>query len=79
MCLCSFARTAGHLLALLAQFAHDLCDVHGSAGGHLGLQLQLLLPEDDGAEAGAPLPGILLQLGVTRIQRKVCIQICFLV
>ncbi len=57
------------LLALLAEFAHDLCDVN--IGGHLGLLLLLQLPEDDGAETGPSLLCILLQLGITgRPQKK---------
>lgn len=49
--------------ALLAQFAHDLRDVDGSS--HLGLLLLLHLPQDDGTQTGPPVPGILLQLGLT--------------
>lgn len=61
------------LPALLAQFGHDLRDVN--IGGHLGLLLLLLLPEDDGAETGPPLLCVLLQLGITgepkiRIMKK---------
>lgn len=58
------------LLALLAEFAHDLCDVNGGTGGHLGLQLLLLLPEYDGAETGPSLLCILLQLGITGRPQK---------
>lgn len=62
----SFLRgRRGDLLALLAEFAHDLCDIDGAAGRQLGLLLQLLLPDDDGAEAGPPVPCVLLQLGIT--------------
>lgn len=51
------------LPALLAEFGHDLRDVN--IGGHLGLLLLLLLPEDDGAQTGPPFLRVLLQLGIT--------------
>lgn len=56
-----WARRRGNP-ALFAQFAHDLRDVDG--GGRLGLLLLLHLPQDDGAETGPPVPGVLLQLGL---------------
>lgn len=49
----------------MAEFAHDLCDVNRGTGGHLGLLLLLLLPDDDGTETGPSVSCILLQLGVT--------------
>lgn len=58
-------RTGGHILGLLAEFAHDLCDIDRGTGSHLRPLLQLLLPEDDGAETGPSVLCILLQLGVT--------------
>jgi len=71
MCLHSLIKTTrGHLFALLAEFAHDLSDVDGGVGGHLGLLLLLLLPDDDGAETGTSVSGILLQLGFTRVSEK---------
>lgn len=56
----------GHVLALLAEFAHDLCDINGGTGSHLRPLLLLLLPEDDGAETGPSVLCVLLQLGVTK-------------
>lgn len=56
-------RRRCRLLALFAEFAHDLCDV--DCGGHLGLLLHLQLPEDDGAQARPPVLCVVLQLGVT--------------
>ena len=73
MRLCSSLRRRRRrgVLALLAEFAHDLCDVNGAAGGQLGLLLLLHLPEDDGAETGPPVLCILLQLGITAVTRRV--------
>lgn len=65
MCSSPRRRRRRGLFALLAQFAHDLCDVNRGTGGHLGSELLLLLPEDDGAETGPSVFRILLQLGVT--------------
>lgn len=61
-------RCGWRLLALLAKFAHDLRDVN--IGGHLGLLLLLQLPEDDGAETGPSLLGIVPQLGLTGRERR---------
>lgn len=69
-CLCSLIssststrRRRSRLLALFAEFAHDLCDVN--IGGHLGLLLLLELAEDDGAQTGPSVLCILLQLSIT--------------
>lgn len=59
-------RPRGRVLAPRAEAAHDLRDVHGGARRHLGPLLLLLLPEDNGAEAGPSVLGVVLQLGVTR-------------
>ena len=58
----ALASRHGPLFALLAEFAHDLRDVHGAAGRQLGPLLLLHLPHGDGAEAGPPLLRVLLQL-----------------
>lgn len=59
----SSGRRRRRLLALFAEFAHDLCDV--DSGGHLGLLLHLQLPEDDGAQTGPSVLCVVLQLGIT--------------
>lgn len=64
--LCSVLRTRGHILALLAEFAHDLRDINGGTGSHPGPLFLLLLPEDNGAETGPSVLRVLLQLGVAR-------------
>lgn len=66
----SLGMTRTNLLALLAEFAHDLCNVNWGVGGHLGPLLLLLLPDDDGAKTGPPVPGILLQLHFTEGNEK---------
>lgn len=65
MCLapCS-GRSRGRLRPLLAEFGHDLCDVNGGVGRHLGPLLLLLLSEDDWAETGPSVLGVVLQLGI---------------
>lgn len=56
-------RRRSCLLGLFTEFAHNLCDV--DVGGHLGLLLLLLLLQDDGAQAGLPVLGVVLQLSIT--------------
>lgn len=53
-------------LFLPVYFAHHGFDINWSGGSSsLGLLLLLLLPQDDGMNAWAPAPSILLQLGWT--------------
>lgn len=56
-------RRRSCLLGLFTEFAHNLCDV--DVGGHLGLLLLLLLLQDDGAQTGLPVLGVVLQLSIT--------------
>ena len=54
-------------LLLPVDFAHHGLDIDRSGGsGRLSLLLLLLLPEDDGMDAEAPVLSVLLQLGRTR-------------
>lgn len=55
-------RRRSCLLGLFTEFAHNLCDV--DVGGHLGLLLLLLLLQDDGAQTGLPVLGVVLQLSI---------------
>lgn len=66
----SLGMTSTYLFALLAEFAHDLCNVNWGVGSHLGPLLLLLLPDDDGAETGPSVPGVLLQLDFTGGNKK---------
>ena len=60
-------RRRSYLLDLFTEFAHDLRDVN--VGGHLGLLLLLPLLQDDGAQAGLPVLGVVLQLSITGRQK----------
>lgn len=59
----------------LSQFAHNLCDVYRATGSQLGFLRLLLLPQDDGTQAGPSLLGVLLQLSITERRQK-C-QLCY--
>lgn len=58
-------------LLLPVYFAHHGLDIHGSRGGSgLGLLHLFLLPDDDGVDAWASVPSILLQLGRTNVETE---------
>lgn len=67
----SLCRLLGSRL-LPVDLAHHGLDVDGGGGdGGFGLLLFLLLPENDGVDAQASVPGILRQLGLTGMGRDI--------
>lgn len=58
-------------LLLPVYFAHHGLDIHRSRGGScFGLFHLFLLPDDDGMDAWASVPSILLQLGRTSVETE---------
>lgn len=70
---------AAHISLLLpVYFAHHGLDINRrGGGGGLDLFLLLLLPEDDGMDARAPVLSVLLQLGRARKQKWDKVKIIF--
>lgn len=64
-------RCYGTPLLLPVYFAHHGLHVNRSGrGGGLGLFLLLLLPQNDGMDAGASILSVLLQLGRAAVERE---------
>lgn len=69
---CRAQSLLGRFLLELAppiQLAHDLRDVHGG-GSFFGFGLFLLLPQDDGAGAGAELTAAKREIGAGQKERE---------